>query len=200
MQRTEASDWAYRVTHNFGKGYTDEQTEDIVQEFTGLDEPSAERVYSQLKKTTRSTFKISVKEIFDAKMSLGIGSSGPSQNPQFQTVLWRCQACGKNFNFNELPNEHDEYRGVFNFCPHCGFVPRIFLHIEGLKVTYVEDWKIMKILENRIIDGEGLIQSYRNKRKDFFDKTRERDSELNLYREKGIDDEIESLARAKGIF
>jgi hypothetical protein len=198
----ESSEWAARVTGYFGHGYSQELTSDIAQAFLGLSDADAQRIYTQLKLDLKSSFKVDVRAIYEAKNQLGIiGGEQYSGAPQFQTVKWNCQACAKTFNFNYLPNEGDEYRDIFNFCPKCGFVQRVTLYLEGNRVTYIEDLKMIEKLsvkrDHQVAIGESVNYSwmdfYREKKGMFFDKVRERDSEIKLYTEKKLDDEYRRL-------
>jgi hypothetical protein len=198
----ESSEWAARVTGYFGHGYSQELTSDIAQAFLGLSDADAQRIYTQLKLDLKSSFKVDVRAIYEAKNQLGIiGGEQYSGAPQFQTVKWNCQACAKTFNFNYLPNEGDEYRDIFNFCPKCGFVQRVTLYLEGNRVTYIEDHKMIEKLsvkrDHQVAVGESVNYSwmdyYREKKGMFFDKVRERDSEIKLYTEKKLDDEYRRL-------
>jgi hypothetical protein len=202
--------WAGMVTNYFGPqvkgtighGYSQELTSDIAQAFLGLSDADAQRIYTQLKLDLKSSFKVDVRAIYEAKNQLGIiGGEQYSGAPQFQTVKWNCQACAKTFNFNYLPNEGDEYREIFNFCPKCGFVQRVTLYLEGNRVTYIEDHKMIEKLsvkrDHQVAIGESVNYSwmdyYREKKGMFFDKVRERDSEIKLYTEKKLDDEYRRL-------
>jgi hypothetical protein len=198
----ESSEWAARVTGYFGHGYSQELTSDIAQAFLGLSDADAQRIYTQLKLDLKSSFKVDVRAIYEAKNQLGIiGGEQYSGAPQFQTVKWNCQACAKTFNYNYLPNEGDEYRDIFNFCPKCGFVQRVTLYLEGNRVTYIEDHKMIEKLsvkrDHQVAIGESVNYSwmdyYREKKGMFFDKVRERDSEIKLYTEKKLDDEYRRL-------
>jgi type II secretory pathway component PulJ len=194
VTNTESAEWATRVTDYFGHGYSRELLADIAQAFLGLSDADAQRVYSQLKADLKTSFKVDLRAIAEAKNQLGIAGGGQaSGSPQFQTVRWICQACAKVFQFNYLPAEGDEYRDIFNFCPHCGFIPRLTLYMEGNRVSYKGD---QKMIERLRIPAPGKKQStmeyYKAKRGEFFDKIKERDSELALYKDKGLD---EGLAR-----
>jgi hypothetical protein len=198
----ESSEWAARVTGYFGHGYSQELTSDIAQAFLRLSDADAQRIYTQLKLDLKSSFKVDVRAIYEAKNQLGIiGGEQYSGAPQFQTVKWNCQACAKTFNYNYLPNEGDEYRDIFNFCPKCGFVQRVTLYLEGNRVTYIEDHKMIEKLsikrDHQVAVGESVNYSwmdyYREKKGMFFDKVRERDSEIKLYTEKKLDDEYRRL-------
>ena len=191
MTSEKSAEWSKRVSDNFGKGYTQEQLRDLASEFSNISEQDAERLYSHLKVTTRSSFKVDMVAISEAKNQLGIfGGSASSENPQFQTVKWTCQACSKNFSFNELTADGDEFRGVFNFCPHCGFIPRIILFMEGNRVFYKGDEKTidrMKII--RPGKEESEIDYYRHKTGEFFNRERERDSFLKILELKDLREE-----------
>jgi hypothetical protein len=202
VQHDEAVEWTLRITDNFGRGYTDEQTTDITSEFEPLDGVSAERLYTQIKLLVKSSYKVCLKEIREAKASAGISVSGGNGSPKCQTVRWICQACSKLFNFNIDPAKDDEYLDVFNFCPHCGFIPCVTLFQEGPRITYTGDLKKIEMLSIRRdhIDASGQVQNYswidyyKNKKTKAFDKVRERESELRLFEEKGM---LGKLAEAK---
>jgi DNA-directed RNA polymerase subunit RPC12/RpoP len=198
MTNEDSTGWARRVSENFGKGYTSEQLRDLDAAFSPLSEQDAERLYAHIKTTTRASFKVDMVAIREAKAQLGISdASGASGSPSFQTVTWICQACSKTYQFNYLPAESDEYREIFNFCPHCGFVPRLTLFLENGRVTYKGDQKMIERLKLPGPKGTSTIEYYRKKKGEFFDKVKERDSEIAMYANRGIDDDISRLAASR---
>lgn len=194
MTNDDSTGWARRVSENFGKGYTPEQLRDLDAAFSPLTEQDAERLYAHLKMSTRSSFKVDLVAISEAKAQLGISSGGGSSNlPQLQTVKWICQICSRTFNFNYLPREGDEYREIFSMCPHCGFVPRVTMYLEGNRVTYIGDQKKMELMKIKNVRGQSTVDYYKAKRGEFFDKVKERDSEIKLFTEKGMNEEYQRL-------
>lgn len=197
MTNNDSAGWARRIAENFGKGYTNEQLSDLDAAFSPLSEAEAERLYAHIKQTTRASFKVDLLTINEAKNQLGIIGGPTGEALQFQTVKWICQACAKSFQFNYQPNDGDEYREIFNFCPHCGFVPRVSIYMEGNRLTYIGDAKAIERLRIPNAKGVSTMEYYKSKTKPFFDKARERDSELTLYAEKGIDEDFRRLASSK---
>jgi hypothetical protein len=198
MNFVDAQGWAKRVSEYFGKDYSNEMIVDLSKEFIPLSEDEAARVYSELKSTTRSSYRVDIKAMREAKAQLGIAdASGASGSMSFQTVTWICQACAKTYQFNYLPAEGDEYRSIFNFCPHCGFVPRLTLFLENGRVTYKGDQKMIERLKLPGPKGISTIEYYRKKKGEFFDKVKERDSEIAMYANRGIDDDISRLAASR---
>lgn len=194
MTNDDSTGWARRVSENFGKGYTPEQLRDLDAAFAPITEQDAERLYAHLKSTTRASFKVDLVAIGEAKAQLGIRGGGQaSDSPQFQTIKWFCQICAKSFQFNYLSADGDEYREIFSMCPHCGFVPRVSLRMEGNRVFYTPDQKKMELMNIKNIRGQSTVDWYKAKRGEFFDKVKERDSEIKLYQDKGIDEEYQRL-------
>jgi hypothetical protein len=100
----------------------------------------------------------------------------------FATVRRDCQVCGRVFMYNYSAHPDKNYIGVFQFCPHCGFPPRVVLIDRGEAITYRGDDEAMKIFKSV---HEKLYLEMKG-RKDFYKQAVDRDSEFAAMKLKGI--------------
>lgn len=185
MDIETALDWANRVEGAFGKGYTAEQLLEIREAFQPLSDADGAKLFSTLKQTVKESYRVNVRDIDKAKAQAGIRGEA-REGLRFEAVQWECQACGRGFRFHASPARDSEYMAVFSFCPHCGFIPRVAMRIDGDRVGYVRDQNAIAALSVSRDGKPSIIADYRAKRGEFFDAKKDRDGEMQRFKDREI--------------
>lgn len=121
-----------KISGYFGRSYTDEQLRQLERVIDSIGESSRDTVLNYLYEHNEATHVLSVKNIVEACIGLGVAYKQVKIQGCVEEV--ECAACGMKYRWRQWASDEDSYNsGIFCKCPRCGWAHQDTLVYEQYK-------------------------------------------------------------------